>query len=90
MARSRKKHPWVCDRNPWMKNYANRRIRRIKTHIEIADGGSYRRYTCPWNICDRRSYLPYPYKPHWVYIYREMTEEEFRKDQAEWWRVIRK
>ena len=50
MSRSFKKHPWVCDRNPWMKNYANRRFRRYNG--EVQNGKWYRKYTCPYDICD--------------------------------------
>ena len=52
MSRSFKKTPGWTDRDPWMKNYANRRIRRKPVEFEIADGGSYRKLTCPWDICD--------------------------------------
>ena len=61
MSRSRKKNPWLCDRNPWMKNYANRRIRRScdflrcrdKFYVKyISSGGDYKKYTSSYNICD--------------------------------------
>lgn len=53
MSRSYQKNPWVNDRNPFMKNYANRRVRRISPYANIhADGNWYRRYTCPYDICD--------------------------------------
>lgn len=56
MSRSYKKNPWVCDRNPFMKNYANRRLRRHHIDIDGADETGdyawYKRVTCPWDICD--------------------------------------
>lgn len=52
MSRSKKKHPWVCDRNPWQKNYANRKLRRISKTHELADGKAYRKNYCSWSICD--------------------------------------
>lgn len=50
MSRSYKKTPGFKDRNPWFKNYANRRIRR--TSREFANGGSYKKHTCSWEICE--------------------------------------
>lgn len=62
MSRSYKKHPWVCDRNPFMKNYANRRIRRQHIDLdgadETGDHAWYKRVTCPWDICDWKSRYP--------------------------------
>ncbi len=54
MSRSRKKHPSWVDRNPFMKNYANRRLRRKPVSIEFADGGSYKKFTCSYDISDYR------------------------------------
>ncbi|TXH08651.1 MAG: hypothetical protein E6R04_10215 [Spirochaetes bacterium] len=53
MARSYK-GPWVCDRNPWAKRYANRRLRRRQVTEESLDGGMYKKYSNPWDICDWR------------------------------------
>lgn len=58
MSRSYKKTPGWCDRNPWQKNYANRRLRRVSVDHEIPSGGSYRKYSCSWDICDYK-YLLY-------------------------------
>lgn len=56
MSRSYKKNPWVCDRDPFMKNYANRRVRRKKIdwdgEDEVGNHGWYKKVTCPWDICD--------------------------------------
>ena len=57
MSRSRKKVGGFVDRNPYMKKYANRRVRRLSAEqVEHEFGGGksarVRRYTCPWDICD--------------------------------------
>jgi hypothetical protein len=55
MARSFKKTPGWCDRSPWWKRYANKRIRQLhRRGGEISDGGRYKRHTCSWHICDAR------------------------------------
>lgn len=57
MSRSRRKLPGYADRNPYMKNYANRRLRvleRMDPYHESMNHGRYRRLTSPWNICDWR------------------------------------
>ena len=55
MARSYKKTPGWCDRNPFMKRYANKRIRQLhRRGGEIPDGGRYKRLTCSYDICDWR------------------------------------
>lgn len=51
MSRSYKKTPLFCDRDPFMKRYYNRVIRR-KRLIDIPNGGHYRKMNCPWAICD--------------------------------------
>lgn len=61
MSRSYKKNPWVCDRNPFMKNYANRRLRRKP--IDLEDGvdpsrSAYKKFSCPWDICDWKCKYP--------------------------------
>lgn len=56
MSRSYKKNPWVCDRNPFMKTYANRRVRRHQIDLDGADESGdyawYKRVTCSYDICD--------------------------------------
>lgn len=82
MSRSRKKNPWVCDRNPWMKNYANRRVRRTKPRLDnledwispIPEYRGYARYTCPWDICDWK----------WTYGTEAEYVEHQRRFQEEW------
>jgi len=54
MSRSRKRYPGYSDSKPFMKNYANRRIRRFPVTFDIADGCSYRKLTCSYDICDWR------------------------------------
>ena len=52
MSRTYKKVPGFKDRNPFMKNYSNRRLRRLSVENSLASGGAYRKHTCPWDICD--------------------------------------
>lgn len=54
MSRSRKKVGGWVDRNPYMKAYANRRVRRKSVNTEIANGSSYKKMTCSYSICDWR------------------------------------
>ena len=54
MSRSYKRYPGYSDSNPFMKNYANRRIRRLPVDVDIADGCSYRKLNCSYDICDWR------------------------------------
>lgn len=64
MSRSYKKVAGFVDRDPYMKNYSNRIIRGIPVTEEIADGCSYRKIMCPYNICDWRSTF-HGDKKHW-------------------------
>lgn len=50
MSRSYKKHPWYKDRSPYMKNQANRKVRRYKG--ENLNHKSYRKLFQSWDICD--------------------------------------
>ena len=52
MSRSRKRYAGYADRNPFMKRYANRRLRRLPVDRPIANGKSYRKHTCSYDICD--------------------------------------
>jgi hypothetical protein len=59
MSRSRKKVLGFVDRNPFMKTYANRRIRRLKPEaLEHAFGAGKsnrtRRYSSSYDICDHK------------------------------------
>lgn len=49
MSRSRKKTWGVCDRCPYAKRQANKKVRRTPG---ISSGGSYKKVYDPWNICD--------------------------------------
>ncbi len=51
MSRSFKRTAGFCDRNPFNKNRANRRVRKDWT---IPNGGAYRKVYEPWDICDFR------------------------------------
>ncbi len=51
MSRSFKKTPGFCDRNPFNKRQANKRVRKDWT---IDSGGAYRRCFESWDICDFR------------------------------------
>jgi hypothetical protein len=50
MSRSFKKTPGWCDRNPFAKRQANKKVRRYKG--DLPNGKGYRKLYCPWNICD--------------------------------------
>ncbi len=60
MSRSWKKTYGFCDRDPFMKKYANKKIRNQKIGLDedwiepICSGGSYRKNFCSYNICDYR------------------------------------
>lgn len=57
MSRSYKK-PWICDRSPYNKNQANRKVRRYKRRIQ--NGKSYKKLYCSYNICDYKWYYNKP------------------------------
>ncbi len=64
MARSYKKVPGYKDHNPFMKNYANRIIRRMREEDfdSLPDGMSYKKYThMAWSICDYKSLVWHPF-----------------------------
>lgn len=63
MSRSFKKHPMYCDRNPYMKNQANRKIRRNKK--EAFNNSSFKKVFESWEIKD--------------YYFRGMTKTEIRR-----------
>lgn len=69
MSRSYKKVFGHKDRNPFMKKYSNRRLRRLSIDETLANGMSYRKHTNPWDISD------------WKFI--EYTEQEFIKRRTE-------
>jgi len=83
MSRSRKKVAGYTDRNPWMKNYANRRFRRIDcekfdNRIGTMKSRRHRKFTCPWNICDfkqiyhtERTVIENSEKYDWMPVYKQ-------------------
>lgn len=75
MARSYKK-AFVKDRNPFMKNYANRLLRRHHYDTEIPSGKHYRKWFESWSISD------------WSWSIEEPTLErlEVKYRQYPWWR----
>lgn len=85
MSRSRKKNPWCCDRNPWAKKYANRRLRRNRPRLDnhedwiepFVSGNSYRKYSCSYDICDWR----------WAYTLPEYIESHTQW-QMNWVRMF--
>lgn len=96
MSRSYKKNVWLCDRNPFMKNYANRRLRRKSPFDDsFADGKWYRRVTCPYEICDFKWQVESSFEQYAQNAERDnerwglvgQTREELR---YEWWRLISK
>lgn len=52
MSRSKRKTPGWKDRSPFMKNIANRRIRRKSIDYDMANGSNYKKETCSWDISD--------------------------------------
>lgn len=52
MSRSFKKTPGWCDRNPFAKRQANKRVRRFQG--PVSNGRWYRKLYCSWEICDFR------------------------------------
>jgi len=52
MSRSFKKTPGWCDRSPFAKRQANKRVRKYKG--DVSNGRSYKKLYCSWNICDFR------------------------------------
>jgi hypothetical protein len=51
MSRSFKRTPGFCDRNPFNKGKANRRVRK---DWAVPSGGAYRKVFETWDICDFR------------------------------------
>jgi hypothetical protein len=51
VSRSFKKTPGFCDRSPFNKRQANKRVRKDWT---LAGGGAYRKCFESWDICDYR------------------------------------
>ncbi len=93
MSRSYKKNVGHVDLNPFMKNYANRRLRRKSVDEDIPSGASYKKNSSPWDICDWRciyfegynEYREWEVKPLWGYLFRNYeppTEEEMKRDYA--------
>lgn len=80
MSRSYKKRLGYKDCNKFMKRYANHRLRH-KT--DVPDGGSYKKYTNPYDLCDwtwfwyseeemRHFYCRYPFEYTEERIIREI------------------
>ena len=76
MSRSFKK-PYVTDYHrakAFFKNRASRIIRRTSVYEDVADGNSYRRYSCSYDICDYK----YRYNPKpWAHF-------NYRTGKMEW------
>jgi hypothetical protein len=70
MARSFKKTPGWCDRNPWAKREANKRVRRYKGDLP-KKGNVHRKLFQQWTICD------------WKDLY--FTERQLRDLERGWW-----
>ena len=70
MSRSWKNVYGDSDRNPFMKNQANRRVRKISVNDSIPDGCSYKKYFCSYDICDFKSF--------------DYTERQFRDTFRRW------
>lgn len=52
VSRSYKKTPGHCDRSPFHKRQANKRIRSKPVSYPIANGNSYKKEFCSYDICD--------------------------------------
>jgi hypothetical protein len=72
MSRSYKKTLGFCDRNPFMKKIANGKVRRQPLDETPMNGGSYKKLTEKWDICD------------WKIIY--FTDTQFRENMNELWK----
>ena len=84
MSRSRKKVGGFVDRNPFMKKYANRQLRRLSPEqfeYEFGRQARVHKYTCPWNICDWRdvyfseaevlhSFADYPHLKYYYIVHQ--------------------
>lgn len=97
MSRSYKKNVWVCDRNPFMKNYANRRLRRKSSFDDVfADRGWYKKTSCPWDICDWKFKCPHSFEQYVIEQENSMRRWGFkvaqsRKElQREWYKAMSK
>lgn len=99
MSRSYKKNAWVCDRNPFMKNYANRRVRRKQINLngeeETGNYGWYRKVTCPWDICDWKwqlesSFEQYVQEHERTYRHWGFTPKSRKELLREWYDAIGK
>jgi hypothetical protein len=71
-------------RRQFFKNQANRVVRRISPYEDMAGGGSYKKYTDPWDICDFKfKWNPYPE------VYWGKNGPEWYWDEKPW-QVFRK
>lgn len=62
MSRSRKKNAVCKQKNDkFMKNYANRVIRRGVVRETVPSGMAYKKYFEPWDICDWRWFVASDY-----------------------------
>src|SRR5580704_6645399 len=87
MARTFRK-AWIADRNPFMKNQAARKIRRISPLKEVPQGNLYRRYSEQWGICDWRHWMPHPSERrlncHFHPWESEFREQWFQKELVQY------
>lgn len=71
------KAPWTTHQHrakSFFKRLANRKIRNLSVDDGIADGKSYRKYHCSYDICDFKfQYDPVP----WVYFNGRTGEPEW-------------
>ena len=52
MSRSYKKCPGWKDQDTHYKRLHNRRFRRLTPYDDFPSGNAYRKYSCPYDICD--------------------------------------
>jgi hypothetical protein len=77
MSRSKKKVFGFVDRNPFMKNLANRRVRRTSVETDIASGKAYKKLTEQYDICDWRFiyYTEVSFKSWVKFLYTQYPDE---------------
>ena len=79
MSRSYKHTPRSGDKkDKYLKNYANRRLRRYPINKPPLNNCTYKKYNCSWEICDYWNYQPGPF------LYLRWHIEEENEEVAFW------
>ena len=91
MSRSYKKFPRVKDKNPGMKQIANRKFRRSNKFedIPLNEHGYYRKCMEPCDICDYKLYYPFEEflrdLDHDIFLSRRHVCGETAEEHKDWW-----